>query len=171
MFWGVQDIGSQFELSSESQNSLIHHQILWLDPAYHALSFSGAFNGGDFSSQSLCTFTQCLSCFFSSSLLYSFLQAGRFTTKRQRESPINLVANHALDSSVDLCLCPSVCICSFIFPLTHFHILFIYLPLSPIKLFFICVEYSGYFISPSLQVFSPDIHPLFIPTTHTSQQP
>lgn len=79
-------------------------------------SFAGAFDGGGFSSQSLCTFTKCLSCFFSSSLLYSFLQAGRFTTKRQRESPINLVANHALDSSVDLCLCPSVCIFSFLFP-------------------------------------------------------
>lgn len=66
---------------------------------------------------SLCALLQSvLSCFFSSSLLYSFLQAGRFTTKRQRESPINLVANHALDSSVDLCLCPSVCICSFLFP-------------------------------------------------------
>lgn len=46
-------------------------------------------------------------------LLYSSSQAGLFTTKRQRESPINLVANHALDSSVDLCLCPSVCICLF----------------------------------------------------------
>ncbi|KAF3860646.1 hypothetical protein F7725_000901 [Dissostichus mawsoni] len=52
-------------------------------------------------------------------------KAGRFTTKRQRESPINLVANHALDSSVDLCLCPSVCICSFLFTLTHFHLLFV----------------------------------------------
>lgn len=75
-------------------------------------------------------FSKCLSCFFSSSLLYSFLQAGRFTTKRQRESPINLVANHALDSSVDLCLCPSVCICSFLLPFAHFHTLcltFIYL--------------------------------------------
>lgn len=34
----------------------------------------------------------------------------------------------------------------------------------------ICMEYSGYFISPSLQVFSPDIHPLSVPTTHTSPQ-
>jgi len=65
-------------------------------------------------------------CFYPSSLFYiSSSQAVRFTTKRQRESPISLVANHALDSSVDLCLCPSVCICSFLFPLAHFHLLFI----------------------------------------------
>lgn len=62
--------------------------------------------------------------------LYSFLQDGRFTTKRQRESPINLVANHALDSSVDLCLCPSVCIFSFLFPVTVSIFLFFYLIFS-----------------------------------------
>lgn len=62
--------------------------------------------------------------------LYSFLQDGRFTTKRQRESPINLVANHALDSSVDLCLCPSVCIFSFLFPVTVSIFFFFYLIFS-----------------------------------------
>lgn len=49
------------------------------------------------------------------SSLYIHLQAGRFTTQRLREGPISLVANLALDSSVDPCLCPSVCICSFVF--------------------------------------------------------
>lgn len=84
---------------------------------------------------SLCALLQSVSLVSSLLPLYSFLQAGRFTTKRQRESPINLVANHALDSSVDLCLCPSVCICSFLFPLTHFHLCLIY-PLCQPFLFF-----------------------------------
>lgn len=88
----------------------------------------------------VCALLQSVSLVFfsSSSLLYSFLQAGRFTTKLQRESPINLVANHALDSSVDLCLCPSVCICSFLFPP---HSCSLYLPchslLSALLLFFL----------------------------------
>lgn len=107
---------------------------LWLFASLNAVVGSNnplsilfwCFSCGGFSYQSLFTFSKCFSCFFSSSsLLYSSLQAGRFTTKRQRESPINLVANHALDSSVDLCLCPSVCICSFLFPFAHFFIHFI----------------------------------------------
>lgn len=65
--------------------------------------------------------------------LYSFLQDGRFTTKRQRGSPINLVANHALDSSVDLCLCPSVCIFSFLFLITVAILFLFYLPLFPVS--------------------------------------
>lgn len=79
---------------------------------------------GVFSSQSLHFYKVSL-LFLLFFPLYSFLQAGRFTTKRQRESPINLVANHALDSSVDLCLCPSVCI--FFFPISSqcIHLLFI----------------------------------------------
>lgn len=84
-------------------------------------------------------FYKCLSCFFSSSLLYSFLQAGRFTTKRQRESPINLVPNHVLDSSVDLCLCPSVCIFLFYFPSLISIFSLFNLPLPSINHFlFIC---------------------------------
>lgn len=75
--------------------------------------------------------------------LYSFLQAGRFTTKRQRESPINLVANHALDSSVDLCLCPSVCICSFLFSPSHsfpcsVHLTCLSVLYQPSFIFFLC---------------------------------
>lgn len=49
------------------------------------------------------------------SSLYIHLQAGRFTTQRLREGPISLVASLVLDSSVDPYLCPSVCICSFVF--------------------------------------------------------
>lgn len=49
------------------------------------------------------------------SSLYIHLQAGRFTTQRLREGPISLVASLGLDSSVDPYLCPSVCICSFVF--------------------------------------------------------
>lgn len=84
-------------------------------------------------------FYKCLSCFFSSSLLYSFLQAGRFTTKRQRESPINLVPNHVLDSSVDLCLCPSVCIFLFYFPSLISIFSLFNLPLSSINHFFLFI--------------------------------
>lgn len=134
-------------------------------------SFAGAFDGGGFSSQSLCTFTKCLSCFFSSSLLYSFLQAGRFTTKRQRESPINLVANHALDSSVDLCLCPSVCIFSFLFPPSLISIFSLFnLPLSSINHCFIYMWYSGSSISPSSQASPNTHHPFSIPTTRPLPQ-
>lgn len=49
------------------------------------------------------------------SSLYIHLQAGRFPTQRLREGPISLVASLALDSSLDPYLCPSVCICSFVF--------------------------------------------------------
>lgn len=86
---------------------------------------------GVFSSQSLHFYKVSL-LFLLFFPLYSFLQDGRFTTKRQRESPINLVANHALDSSVDLCLCPSVCIFSFLFPVTITFLLF-HLPLFPVS--------------------------------------
>lgn len=83
--------------------------------------------------------------------LYSFLQDGRFTTKRQRESPINLVANHALDSSVDLCLCPSVCIFSFLFPVTIIFFLF-NLTLFPVNQAFLC----------TLVVVVPQSHLIFL---------
>lgn len=79
-------------------------------PVYPTLLLYCCFYGGGFLIPISLHFYKVSLLFLLFFPLYSFLQAGRFTTKRQRESPINLVANHALDSSVDLCLCPSVCI-------------------------------------------------------------
>lgn len=105
-------------------------------PVYPTLLLYCCFYGGGFLIQISLHFYKVSLLFLLFFPLYSFLQAGRFTTKRQRESPINLVANHALDSSVDLCLCPSVCIFSFLFPVTVSIFFLANLPLLSVSLAF-----------------------------------